>query len=128
DLINLWEQVYHQILPLLQSVLYPIQRRRPEFDIRRTILTIFRDRVLSKVLRDVHERIPVLEPMLFTILLETENTSEESKNFAILADRVMGKGDKPAQPETRIRSRTLPNKPVKRVSWDDLRKSATFST
>ncbi|KHJ83452.1 hypothetical protein OESDEN_16851, partial [Oesophagostomum dentatum] len=66
ELLVLWQQLYHQTLPLLQSILYPLQRQRPEFDVRKTILTIFRDRVLSKVLAEVNVRIPILEPMLFT--------------------------------------------------------------
>ncbi|VDM66226.1 unnamed protein product [Strongylus vulgaris] len=66
--------------------------------------------------------------MLYTILLETENSSNESKNFAVLANRVMGmKTDRPAQTVERVRSRTLPNKPSKKVTWGDMRKSATFS-
>ncbi|EYC16683.1 hypothetical protein Y032_0033g2785 [Ancylostoma ceylanicum] len=88
ELLVLWQQLYHQTLPALQSILYPLQRTRPEFDIRRTILTIFRDRVLTKVLQNVNERIPALEPMLFTVLLETDN--DESAEFSAIAHRVMG--------------------------------------
>ncbi|ETN72730.1 hypothetical protein NECAME_13750, partial [Necator americanus] len=114
--------------PSLQSILYPLKRHRPNFDVRRTILTIFRDRVLSKVLQQVDERIPSLEPMLFTVLLETDSFTEETKNFASLAHRVMGtKETRKQEPLVRVRSRTLPNKPTKKVTWGDLRKSATFS-
>ncbi|KIH58001.1 hypothetical protein ANCDUO_11804 [Ancylostoma duodenale] len=66
------------------------QRARPEFDIRRTILTIFRDRVLTKVLQNVNQRIPILEPMLFTVLLETDNVGNDSADFTAIAQRVMG--------------------------------------
>ncbi|VDO40629.1 unnamed protein product [Haemonchus placei] len=128
NLVALWDQLFHNILPALQSVLYPLQRTRPGFDLRRTILTIFRDRVLSKILRDVQNRIPILEPMLYTVLLETDSQDEESRQFAILASRIMGtKNRRSAVTVTRIRSRTLPNKPSKKVTWSDMRKSATFS-
>ncbi|KAK6026533.1 hypothetical protein OSTOST_07488, partial [Ostertagia ostertagi] len=102
----------------------------PEFDIRRTILTIFRDRVLSKVLRDVQERVPILEPMLYTVILETDSLSEETRQFANLAGRIMGaKNKSPVVVVSRIRSKTLPDKSTtpKKVTWSDMRKSATFS-
>ncbi|KAL6734815.1 hypothetical protein Aduo_005315 [Ancylostoma duodenale] len=128
ELLVLWQQLYHQTLPALQSILYPLQRARPEFDIRRTILTIFRDRVLTKVLQNVNQRIPILEPMLFTVLLETDNVGNDSADFTAIAQRVMGtKQSRKPEPMVRIRSRTLPNKPTKKVTWGDMRKSATFS-
>lgn len=128
NLVVIWQQLFHHTLPALQSILYPLQRTRPDFDIRRTILTIFRDRVLSKVLRDVENRIPMLEPMLFTVLLESDCFTEEGRQFVALANKVMGTKDKkPAEPVVRNRSRTLPNKPAKKVTWGDMRKSATFS-
>uniref|UniRef100_A0A7I4Y8Y2 EF-hand_13 domain-containing protein n=1 Tax=Haemonchus contortus TaxID=6289 RepID=A0A7I4Y8Y2_HAECO len=127
NLVTLWDQLFHHILPSLQSILYPLQRTRPGFDLRRTILTIFRDRVLSKILRDVQNRIPILEPMLYTVLLETDSQDEDSRQFAALASRIMGtKNRRSAVTVTRIRSRTLPNKPSKKVTWSDMRKSATF--
>ncbi|VDM55235.1 unnamed protein product [Angiostrongylus costaricensis] len=129
NLVVMWEQLYQHTLPVLQSILYPLQRTRRDFNIRRIIITIFRDKVLSRVLRDVQHRIPILEPMLFTVLLETDGTTQQAKDFAVLASLVMGTNEKrPAESDSaRIRSRTLPCKPVKKVTWGDTRKSATFS-
>ncbi|KAJ1374001.1 hypothetical protein KIN20_036583 [Parelaphostrongylus tenuis] len=116
NLVIIWEQLYQHTLPVLQSIFYPLQRTRPDFNIRRTIITIFRDKVLRKVLRDVHHRIPILEPMLFIVLLETDETTQEAKDFAVLANHIMGINERrPTQDQSaRFRSRTLPCKPAKR--------------
>ncbi|CAD6196988.1 unnamed protein product [Caenorhabditis auriculariae] len=124
---QLWSKLYHEIVPALQSMCYPLQAFEPSFDVQKTILTAFRDRVLSKLLRDVQFSIPEVHGLLFTIMLETDNVPA---SFRQLADVCMGNTQHFARYRVKpIRSRTLPNESRKKsVSWVDARKSATFST
>ena len=61
----------------------------PNFNIRRSVLSAFRDKVLLKVLVNA-TRLAELEAMLFIVILETNDESPMSKKFSDLAQQVMG--------------------------------------
>ncbi|CAJ0570183.1 unnamed protein product, partial [Mesorhabditis spiculigera] len=143
-LLQIWDRLYKEIIPTMEDVLFTLTLVDESFCIRRLILKIFRDKVLKKCLETVESKIPELESILFTLLMETEG-DDGFEAFSTLANRLMGAEEKyeiqhpastfPANKQMRkassaemvkSRSKTLPNK-RKSVQWNDLRKSKTVS-
>ncbi|CAI4224184.1 unnamed protein product [Auanema sp. JU1783] len=128
-LVRMWTQLYQDIIPNLQGILYPLKSYSQDFDIRKCVLTAFRDRVVVKLIEGFEE-IPELESMLFTLLLETDADNEAYKRFSYLAKKTINtKVDNEIEEPAPVkhRSKTLPNKQKRTVTWQDMRKSATFS-
>ncbi|PAV74473.1 hypothetical protein WR25_02453 [Diploscapter pachys] len=123
---DMWNKLYQDILPCLQSTLYPLEKHDEGFKIRKSVLTMFREHILMKLLRDVTRSIPDLDRILFAVLMESEGVSAE---FIALSNKVTTVKEGPVEgPIVKSRSKTLPNnKASKTVTWQDSsRKSATF--
>ncbi|CAJ0932328.1 unnamed protein product, partial [Mesorhabditis belari] len=147
-LIQLWDRLYKEIIPTMEDILFPLADCLESFCIRSLLLQLFRDRVLRKCLEPIDYRIRELEPILFTLLMETDGT-EGFEEFSTLAHKVMGAAEKvemePCFPTfsctgprrqmrkassaemVKMRSKTLPENKRKSVQWTDLRKSKTVS-
>ncbi|TMS35790.1 hypothetical protein L596_003110 [Steinernema carpocapsae] len=87
-LVDLWEKLLNQILPTAVAMLYPLKTIDATFDIRKCILTYFRDRVLLKVLSHYPYRSAALQPMLFAVLLETADNTPNYLNLQRIATAV----------------------------------------
>ncbi|KAK0395969.1 hypothetical protein QR680_001511 [Steinernema hermaphroditum] len=88
-LIELWDKLSSQIIPTARAMLYPLKTFNSSFDISRCMLTYFRDRVLLKVLSQSRYRNASLQAMLFTVLLETADNSENYHNMQQIASFLM---------------------------------------
>uniref|UniRef100_A0A1I8AVL8 Uncharacterized protein n=1 Tax=Steinernema glaseri TaxID=37863 RepID=A0A1I8AVL8_9BILA len=95
NLIGLWDKLSTQILPTAVSMLYPLKAFDESFDIRRCILTYFRDRVLLRVLSQSCYRNASLHPMLFTVLLETADDSANYRKMQQIASFLMSEEPSP---------------------------------
>ncbi|VDM25483.1 unnamed protein product [Toxocara canis] len=89
-LTALWRRTLTEIVPTIQAMVYPLKSFDPLFDVRREILKSFRDRVLTRILHDVHFEVPKLRPMICSVSFATADQSTEFERFNEIADRVLG--------------------------------------
>lgn len=106
DLIMLWNKTLKQIIPNAQAMLYPLKAYSNSFDIGKSILTSFRDRVLLKVLSNIHCSIPLFHSMISYICFATADDSANYVEFSKIADTVLGvNGNDSADDERQIDKR-----------------------
>ncbi|GMR43689.1 hypothetical protein PMAYCL1PPCAC_13884, partial [Pristionchus mayeri] len=80
-----------ELIPTLESILYPLQSSHDHFSIRRTLLRSFRDQVLLRILESASSRIPRLEHLVFTVLFESFDNSLKYYRFERLANIILGR-------------------------------------
>ncbi|GMT15030.1 hypothetical protein PFISCL1PPCAC_6327, partial [Pristionchus fissidentatus] len=86
-----FQTLVSELIPTVESVLYPLQSSYKHFSIRRILLRCFRDQVLLRVFNSVPSRIPRLEHLVFTVLFESYDNSLEFDRFEKLANTVLGR-------------------------------------
>ena len=78
------------------------------FDLRKTILAAFRDRVLSRILLNVRISLPSIQSIIFYISFVTADNSTEYVTFNSIADKALGlKTDEPESSEADNGSKNL---------------------
>uniref|UniRef100_A0A0N5AKQ9 DUF3453 domain-containing protein n=1 Tax=Syphacia muris TaxID=451379 RepID=A0A0N5AKQ9_9BILA len=91
DALNeLWRLTHTQIIPTLGAMLYPLKAFDSTFNVRKAILTSFRDLVLAKILLHVRITVPSLQSMIFYISFATADNSAQYLAFNNIADRALG--------------------------------------
>ncbi|GMR36887.1 hypothetical protein PMAYCL1PPCAC_07082, partial [Pristionchus mayeri] len=86
-----FQTLVSELIPTLESILYPLQTSHKHFSIRRILLRCFRDQVLLRIFESVPSRIPRLEHLVFTVLFESHDNSQEYDRFEQLANVILGR-------------------------------------
>ncbi|GMS84568.1 hypothetical protein PENTCL1PPCAC_6743, partial [Pristionchus entomophagus] len=91
ELTDHFQTLVCELIPTVESVLYPLQSSFKHFSIRRILLRSFRDQVLLRIFESLPSRIPRLENIIFSLLFETHDNSLEYDRFKKLASVVIGR-------------------------------------